>query len=311
MQKLEYQKTQVLLRDAFVPFSEANLSITSSAVLYGLSIYTVFAASWNEDDKQLYVFRLKDHYKRMVNSARIMNFGDFEKQCTYAVFEKRMLELLKLNKVQEDALVRVTIFVDELIAGTKIHGLKNSWSAFVYPFGEILNRDGINVGVSSWARSADNAIPPRAKVNGNYVNSSLMKNEALQNGYDDAIALDESGHVSEATVANVFFVRAGKLVTPDPSKDILEGITRNSILRVAEHLGIPHTERPVDRTELYIADEMFLCGSSARITPVLSVDKRRVGDGSRGEVTKQLATFMDDMQRGKVAEFSDWLLPVY
>lgn len=311
MKTLDLSKTDVFFRDKFVPFNDAGLSIASSPVLYGLSIYTVFGAHWNERKQQLYAFRLEDHYNRLVNSAKIMNFSDFTKLCTYKDFEKRMLELLKRNSVKEDALVRVTIFIDELIAGTKIHGLKNSWSAFVYPFGEILNHNGIHVGVSSWVRSSDNAIPPRAKVNGNYVNASLMKNEALQNGYDDAIALDKSGRVSEGTVANVFLIRNNILITPDPSKDILEGITRNTLLRIADHLGVKHEQRPVDRTELYIADEMFFCGSSARITPVLSVDRRKVGDGTIGDVTKLFIDYADKLQRGDEKDIYGWLMPVY
>lgn len=307
MSDFKLETSKAYFRDKFVDFSDANVSIASSAVLYGLSIYTVFAAIWNEQEKKLYIFRLRDHYDRLLNSARIMGFEDFQSICSFEKFEKTMLELIRKNEIKQDALVRVTIFIDELIAGTKINGLKNSWSAFVYPFDELLDRNGINVGVSSWARSADNAIPPRAKVNGNYVNSSLMKNEALQNGFDDAIALDESGHVSESTVANIFFVRNGVLVTPDPSKDILEGITRNTILKIAEHLGIAHEERPVDRTELYITDEMFLCGSSARITPVLSVDKRKVGNGKVGKTTLKLADYMNKMQQGEIADFKDWL----
>lgn len=311
MKKLDTTKSEVYFRNKFVPFSEANVSVASSSVLYGLSIYTVFSANWNERKQQLYIFRLKDHYRRLVNSARIMNFADFEKNCPFSEFQKRMVELLKRNDVREDALVRVTIFIDELIAGTKIVGLKNSWSAFVYPFGEILKSSGIHVGISSWTRSADNAIPPRAKVNGNYVNSSLMKNEALQNGFDDAIALDDSGHVSEGTVANVFFVRDNKLVTPDPSKDILEGITRHTLLKVADQLGIKHEQRPVDRTELYIADEMFFCGSSARITPVLTVDKRPIGDGKVGKITLSFAKYVDSLQRGNEKDVNNWLHPIY
>lgn len=290
-----------------MPFNEANLSIASSPVLYGLSVYTVFNAIWNNKTKQLNIFRLRDHYKRLCNSARIMDFADFEKSYSYDQFEKLMLELLKINKIEEDVLVRVTIFIDELAAGTKIHGLNNSFSAYVYPMGEILPRNGINACVSSWTRVADNMIPSRAKVNGQYVNASLMKNEAILNGYDEAIALDSSGHVSEGTVANLFLVRNGKLITPDMATDILEGITRNSIMRLADHLGIKHEQRPVDRTELYIANEAFMCGSSAHITPILNIDKRQVGNGKIGPITKQLSEIYKQVQAGGVVEYSDWL----
>ncbi len=310
MSKLDFQKSTAFFRGNFVPFSEANLSIASSPVLYGLSVYTVFNAIWNEDNKELNIFRLRDHYKRLCNSARIMDFERFEEKYSYDEFEKIMKELLIKNKIQENVLIRVTIFIDELIAGTKINGLKNSMSAYVYPMGEILPRSGANVCISSWTRASDNMVPSRAKVNGQYVNASLMKNEALQNGYDEAIALDEAGHVSEGTVANLFIVRDGKLITPDMAADILEGITRNSIIELADHLGIEHEQRTIDRTELYIADEAFMCGSSANVTPILTIDKRKVGYGKVGEITSKLSGEYQKIQLGKNIKFAKWLTKV-
>lgn len=310
MSKLDYKRTITYFRDSWVPFNEANLSIASSPVLYGLSVYTVFNAIWNEDKKELNVFRLKDHHKRLCNSASIMDFENFEDKYSYEEFEKIMKELLYKNKVQENALVRVTLFIDELIAGTKINGLKNSMSAYVYPMGEILPKSGVNVCVSSWTRASDNMIPARAKVNGQYVNASLMKNEALQNGYDEAIALDASGHVSEGTVANLFIIRDGKLITPDMATDILEGITRNSIIEIANELGIEHEQRTIDRTELYIADEAFMCGSSANVTPILSIDKRKVGNGKIGKITKMISDEYSKIQNGENAKFANWITKV-
>ena len=233
-----------------------------------------------------------------------------EEKYSYDEFEKIMKELLIKNKIQENVLIRVTIFIDELIAGTKINGLKNSMSAYVYPMGEILPRSGANVCISSWTRASDNMVPSRAKVNGQYVNASLMKNEALQNGYDEAIALDEAGHVSEGTVANLFIVRDGKLITPDMAADILEGITRNSIIELADHLGIEHEQRTIDRTELYIADEAFMCGSSANVTPILTIDKRKVGYGKVGEITSKLSGEYQKIQLGKNIKFAKWLTKV-
>ncbi len=310
MSDFNYQEAEVFFCDQFVPFSQANVSISSSSVLYGLSIYTVFNAIWDEDNQQLNLFRLEDHYKRLINSAKIMDFHSFAETWTYEKFEQTMRELLTRNQIQEDVLVRVTVFIDELIAGTKIHGLKNSVSAYVYPMGEILPRDGIHTCVSSWQRNSDNAIPSRAKVNGSYVNASLMKNEALLNGYDDAIALDEHDHVAEGTVANLFIVRGGRLITPDPSTDILEGITRSTIFDLAEHLNIPTDQRAIDRSELYLSDEIFMCGSSAHITPVLSVDKRSVGDGAIGPVTQQLTALYKQVQQNKTPEFKQWITTI-
>jgi branched-chain amino acid aminotransferase len=306
----DLKTSEAFFRDGFVPFAEANVSIASSPVLYGLSIYTVFSANWNEQQQKLYIFRLEEHYVRLVNSAKIMDLDSFARQWPYEKFQDTMLELLRRNSIKEDVLVRVTVFIDELIAGTKIHGLKNSMSAYVYPMGEILPLTGAHVCVSSWTRNPDNSIPSRAKVNGSYVNASLMKNEALLNGYDDAIALDEHGHVAEGTVANLFIIRGGVLTTPGSATDILEGITRTSILQIAKDQGLPVQERDIDRSELYIADEAFLCGSSARVTPILSIDKRPVGNGKIGELTAKVAEAYKTAQKGGAEDYSQWRLPV-
>jgi branched-chain amino acid aminotransferase len=303
----DFASSTAYFEGSFVPMSEAKLSIASSPVLYGLTVYTVFSANWNAEKQKLYIFRLRDHYTRLIRSARIMDFDDFEKSCSFEAFQEIIMKLIKRNQVREDVLVRVAIYVDEVIAGTKIHGLKNSLSAFVYPFGTILNPKGIDVCVSSWTRTQDNAQPSRAKINGSYINASLMKNEALLNGYDEAIALDSSGHVTEGTVANLFIIRDGALITPDKSTDLLEGITRSSVLEIAHEKGIKTEQRPVDRSELYIADEMFMCGSSARIVPILSVDKRPVGTGKQGAVTRDIAKAYRAAQFGETPDTNHWL----
>lgn len=306
---LDITQSVAYFRHGFLPFKDAHISVAASPVLYGLSVYTVVNAVWNRQHKKMYIFRLPDHYMRIVNSAKIMDFSPFEDEWTYKEFEKVVLELLKRNDIHEDVLVRATVFIDEISPGTKIHGLSNSLCIFLYPMGELLAHSGINVCVSSWVRTPDNAIPARAKVNGSYINASLMKNEALQNGYDDAISLDTHGHVAEATVANIFLVRSGVLITPDASTDILEGITRDTVLKLAKHLKIPCNERSVDRSELYIAEEAFLCGSSARIIPILSIDKRRVGNGQPGPITVCITEAYEDVQRGNKS-FPKWRLKV-
>ena len=306
MTNFDYKNAEVYFGEKFVPFSEANLSIASSPVLYGLSVYTVFSANWNERDKKLYIFRLKDHYDRLVDSADIMDFHSFAEEWPWERFEKTMLELLRRNNVRESVLVRITVYIDELVAGTKIHGLKNALSAYIYPMGQILPSEGVNLCISSWVRNADNSIPAKAKINGSYVNASLMKNEAILNGYDDAIALDHNGHVAESTVANLFIVRKGCLATPDTSTDILEGITRDTLIELARSLGIAVEERSIDRTELYKSSEAFLCGTSARITPIISIDKRVVGNGKTGEITKRLMRAYDDIQNGNNESFMKW-----
>lgn len=310
MSKFDYKDSWVLINDDYVPFDKANLSIASSPVLYGLGVYTVFGANWDEKQQKLYMFRLKEHFDRLINSAKILDFHGFSEEWDFERFEKAMKNLLQKNKVQEDVLVRVCVYVDELLAGTKIHNLKNSLSAFIYPIGQLLPKEGANVCVSSWQRITDNAIPARAKVNGSYVNASLMKNEALLNGFDDAIAIDSFGHVTEGTVANLFLVKNGQLVTPDGATDILEGITRSTVFELAGSQGIRCTQRSVDRSELYTADEVFYCGSSVKITPIVSIDKRHVGSGKIGEITHSIQERYDMLLHNQLDSMSHLLTVV-
>lgn len=297
------------MRNGYVPFPEASVSIASSPVLYGLSVYTVCRATFDKKSGSLYVFRLRDHFERLVTSAKIMDFNTFVKTWDYSRFEKMVKDLLIKNKIKEDVLVRISVFVDEIVAGTKIHDLKHSISAYAYPTGAILPSNGINVCVSSWRRNIDNAIPSRAKVNGGYANVSLMKNEAILNGFDDALSLDDQGHVCEGTVANLFLVKNNVLITPHTGSDILEGITRNSILTIASDMGISIAERVVDRTELYTADEAFISGSSANIIPILSIDKREVSKGA-GAVTAKLRTVYEKILTDISSPYSQWLTKI-
>lgn len=307
MSTFDYKTSIAIFRDEFIPFTEANVSIASSPVLYGLAVYTVFNVVWDVETRRLLVFRLRDHWKRLCNSARIMGFADFAESHPYEQFEGHMRELLKRNAVEENVLVRASIFIDELIAGTRIAGLANSFSAYVYPMGQFYKKEGVHVCVSTWRHVEDDAIPARAKVNGLYVSNSLMKNEALLNGFDEAICLDRDGHVTEGTVANIFMVRDGVLITPAVTSDILEGVTRDTVIKLADHLSIPVAIRAIDRSELYMADELFFCGSSARITPILSVDKRKVGQGATGQIAQKLLTQYELLQYGKIDMFNQWL----
>lgn len=297
-------------RDDFVPFGEANLSIASAPVLYGLSIYTVFSVLWNDDAQKLYMFRLADHFKRLQNSAKIMAFDDFLQQWDYEKFLSTMRELLQQNQVKQDSLVRVSVFVDDSLKGTRMHGLKHSLSAFVYPAVPLLPKTGARLCVSSWRRTPDNAIPSRAKINGSYVNAALMKHEAVLSGFDDAIALDEQGHVTESTVANIFLVRDGRLITPSGSTDLLEGITRDTVFRLADELNLSYEQRTIDRSELYLADEIFLCGSSVQITPVIEVDHRRIGSGKPGQLTKKVSALYESCAHREKTAFEEWSTPV-
>lgn len=306
----ELHQSTAYMRNQFVPFETATLSIASAPVLYGLSTYTVIPALCNHKKQSLTLFRLKDHYLRLRNSCKILAFDDFLQTWDYPKFESMVEQLLINNDIKEDSLVRITVFVDDILKGTRMHGLKHSLSAFVYTMKPLLPKGGANLMVSSWRRTPDNAVPARAKINGGYVNVALMKHEAVANGFDDAIALDEQGHVTESTVANIFLVRDGHLITPGNSADLLEGITRDSIFTFAKQLNIDCEQRTIDRSELYIAEEMFLCASSMNIVPVLSVDHRLIGSGAVGSVTKQLMRLYHDCTHNVVDGYTDWLTPV-
>lgn len=307
---LELQDSQVYFRDRLVPFAEASLSIASAPMLYGLSTYTVFPVFWDDKLGRLTMFRLEDHFQRLQNSAKILAFDGFLSKWTFDKFARTMRELLIQNDVRTDALVRVTVFVDALMSGTRMQGLPHELAAFVYPTAQLLPEAGAKLCVSSWRRTPDNAIPARAKVNGSYVNASLMKNEALLGGFDDAIALDEQGHVTESTVSNIFLVRDGRLLTPGASTDLLEGITRDTIFQLAEDLKIKHEQRTIDRSELYLADEVFLSGSSMRVSPVISIDNRLIGNGEPGPLTKKLLATYEAAAHGQLPSRKAWLTSV-
>lgn len=250
------------------------LSVASSAVLYGLSVYTVFHVTAHDND--YYAFRLRDHYERLMRSCRVIGIDTFSKNWTYQEFCSAMTELLHKNSPQNNTFVRVSFHIDTQLPGTRSRGLPAILSAFVYDADAILPPENVKLCVSSWRRTPDISIPARAKVNGGYVNSVLARQAAIDQGYDDAIFLDESGHVTELSAANLFIIRDGTLITAGHSADILEGINRKTILEIASEQGVRTIERPIDRTELYIADEVFATGTSAFIARVGEVDGRPI-----------------------------------
>jgi branched-chain amino acid aminotransferase len=305
----EIYKT-AFFKDKYLPIDQANLNIASSPVIYGLSTYTVLPVFLSSNKKQLNIFRLMDHYKRLQNSAKILNFNDFIDEWDYDSFKQVIINVLKTNNIQEDCLVRVTVFVDAVMGGIRMIGLPHKMAVFAYPMTEVHHKNGIKLGVSSWRRNPDNAIPARAKISGGYVNSALMKNEAVNNGFDDAVALDDQGHVTESTVSNIFIIKDNKLITPSTSSDLLEGLTRDSIFAFAKELKIEVKERMLDRTELYLAEEVFLCGSSMSIIPVGSIDQRIIGNGKPGKITKQLDKAYENLVHGLSKDQGAWLTAV-
>ncbi len=277
---------QAYFRNNIIPVAEANLSIASAAVLYGLSVYTVFPVAVT--NKGTFAFRLQDHYQRLINSAKIIGIDTFEPNWTYEKFLITIQELVKANQLTENAFVRATVHVDELIPGTRSRGLNTNLSIFIYEAMPIVPQNGMRLKTSVWRRIPDYAIPSRAKVNGAYVNSVLAKQDALDSGYDDCIFLDANGHVCELSAANIFIVKQGTLITPDTASDLLEGINRQTVLEIAEDLGIPYKVRSIDLTELYTADEVFACGTSSFVAPVKEIDARRIGSGEIGNITAKL-----------------------
>ncbi|MBL8159649.1 aminotransferase class IV [Candidatus Saccharibacteria bacterium] len=297
---------QTYFANTIRPLADAHLNITTSAILYGLSVYTVFPVHTNADGK-LVAFRLKEHFERLVNSARIIGIDTFEAEWDEPRFLTAVKELIAANDVKDKAFVRVTIHVDEMVPGTRSRGLHTVLSMFIYEALPIVPQDGARLKTSVWRRIPDYAIPSRAKVNGAYVNSVLAKQDALDSGYDDCIFLDAAGHVCELSAANIFMVRNGVLVTPGTTSDLLEGINRRTILEIAEAEGLTIQERDIDLTELYIADEVFACGTSAYLAPIVEIDARRVGDKTVGPVTRRLSKRYFDVLHGRDKALNHYL----
>lgn len=275
---------QIYFGDTIVASEEATLHVASSAVLYGLSVYTVFNVHY--DESNYLAFRLRDHYQRIVNSCRIIGIDTFESEWTFEKFTEAVKATIHANDPQIATFIRASVHVNELVPGTRSRGLKTSLSLFVYEAAAIVPQSGMRLKTSVWRRTPDNSIPSRAKVNGAYVNSVLAKQDAIDSGYDDCILLDGDGHVCELSAANIFLVRNGVLITPGTTSDILEGINRRTIIELALDLGLNVQERTVDLTELYIADEVFVSGTSAYLAPVMEIDARQIGGDS--SITAQL-----------------------
>lgn len=291
--------------DKIVSMDDATLSIASSAVLYGLSVYTVFPVSVNKMGR-LVAFRLEDHFKRLINSAKIIGIDEFEKNWDLEAFTKAVEYVIRENKPKENVFVRATVHVDELVAGTRSRGLSTKLSIFLYEASSIVPQSGTRLKTSVWRRIPDYAIPSRAKVNGAYVNSVLAKQDALDSGYDDCIFLDAMGHVCELSAANIFIVRDGQLITPDTTNDLLEGINRRTVIQLAKDLDIPIIERTVDLTELYIADEAFACGTSAYLAPIIEVDKREVKH-DHAKIGDRLRKLHNEIIHGNSSEHQEWI----
>ena len=294
----------------FMPLSEAKIGIMTHALHYGTACFEGIRGNWNSEEKQIYLFRVRDHFQRLKKSCHIMKINlpySVDELCQFTV------ELVEKNGYREDIYVRPLAYKSSQVVGVRLHNLEDDFLMFVIPFGPYLDiNKGCRCCVSTWRRIDDNMIPPRAKVTGLYVNSALAKTEAWENGFDEAILLNQYGHVSEGSGENIFLVVEGRLVTPASSDNILVGITRNTIIELAKNeLGIDTMERSIGRNELYIADECFLTGTAAHVTPVIEIDHRRIGEGAVGEITKKLQQLYFDVVRGKNPRYIDWCTPAY
>ncbi|MCH8051335.1 MAG: branched-chain amino acid transaminase [Chloroflexi bacterium] len=293
-----------------VPLSEAKIGIMTHAFNYGTGVFEGIRGNWNEDDEQVYVFRVREHFDRLRKSCKIMQI-DFQYETEELI--SLVTKLVEMSGYHEDVYLRPLAYKSGEVLGVRLHDVEDDFLIFIAPFGPYLDIEkGARCQTSSWRRVADTGIPARAKITGIYANSALAKTEAQLNGFDEAIMLDERGHISEGSGENIFVVIDGRIITPPPSSDILVGITRDTVMTLArDELGLEVVEREIDRTELYTADECFMTGTAAHVTPVVELDRRTIGDGKMGAVTADLVKLYFEIITGKNAKYADWCTPCY
>ncbi|MCA9984934.1 MAG: branched-chain amino acid transaminase [Anaerolineales bacterium] len=302
--------TLAYFKGEIVPIEQATISINNNTLHYGTGCFAGIRAYWNDEHEQLYIFRVIDHYERFLASARLLRC-QFEQ--TAQDLADITVDLLAREGWQQNVYIRPIAYKDDGIYKVQLHGMPDEIAIFSQAIGDYLDtQSGLSVCVSSWRRVDDTAIPARGKINGAYVNSAMAKSDAVLSGYDEAIVLNQDGHVSEATAANFMMVRGGVLVTPPISSNLLEGITRRSLIELAkEELGIEVQERQIDRSELYLADEAFFCGTGVQMAFIGSIDHRPVGNGQRGPITQQLGDLQIRILRGQEAKYRHWVTPVH
>jgi len=309
-QRPEHPNSWVFYEGEFARYHDVHIGVMTHALHYGTGCFEGIRAYWNGDRMQLYLLQGPQHFHRMHRSARILRM-----EVPYDVNElvEITVELLRRNEYRTDSYVRPLVFKSVEQIGVSLHGLSDGFLIYTSAMGNYVEIDnGIRCCVSSWRRVPDSAVPARAKVTGSYINCALAKSEALENGFDEAIVLTESGHVSEGSAENVFLLKDGVFVTPPVTDDILEGVTRRLVTGlIQEELRLPVVERSIDRTELYTGDEVFLCGTGAQVSPVVELDHRPIGDGRVGEFTRELQHLYFTAVRGDNPKYADWSLPVY
>ncbi len=289
-----------------VKWEDAKVHVMTHAIHYGTSIFEGVRGYWN--GKNLLVFRLEDHIRRMFDSAKILGMNI---PYTPQELHKAVVETLRVNEIREDVYIRPVAFVSTPTIVLDIRKLDTSLAIIVMPFGKYLKPDGIRATIVSWRRVHNTMLPVMAKIGGIYVNSVLALVEARSRGFDEALLMDSSGHVVEGSGENIFIVKRGRLYTPPTYASILEGITRDTVLKLASDLKIEVVERPLTREDVYTADEVFLVGTAAEITPVVEVDYRPIGDGKPGPITTSLSETYGKIVRGAVEKYLHWITPVY
>lgn len=292
-----------------VPLADAKINIATHGFLYGTAVFGGMRAYWNEEKKSLFVFRPYDHFRRVLNSGRMMAMEiPYDEESLIQL----TLDLLRMDDWNQDVYLRPTIYKADMGIGVRLHDLRDEFCMFIMAFEKYVKNDtNAHVTFSSWRRIDDNAIPARGKIAGSYANSALIKTDANRAGFDEALVLDQNGHVSEGSAMNIFMVRDDVLITPPVTDNILEGITRRSIIELARNeLGIQVVERSIDRTEVFIAEELFMTGTAAQVVAVTKIDHRPVGRGEMGPITTKLRTLFDDVVRAKVPKYQNWNVEV-
>lgn len=290
----------------YLPLEQANINVMTNFMHYGTGVFEGIRGNWNKQQRQLYLFRLKEHYERMRNGCQILNINlphSIEDLCQMTV------TLTAKSDFKEDVYVRPLAYKSSETLGVRLHNLDADFLAFVFPWGPYLDTDRARCVVSSWRFPKE---VPRQKLTGLYVTNALAKTEAVEGGFDEAIMLNADGYVAEGSGENLFMVKNGKLITPPSTDGILIGITRDTVMKLAkDELGIDTTERHVDRIELYNADEIFLTGTAAHITPVAEIDRRSIAAGEIGPITGKLQKFYGDIIINQNPKYSAWCTPVY
>jgi branched-chain amino acid aminotransferase len=293
-----------------ITYNEAKVGVLTHGLNYGTGIFGGLRGYWNDDEKQMFIFRPLDHYKRFLESSRLLRM---ELPYTKESLTEATKELICKQNFRENIYIRPLAFYGDEIIGVRLHNLTPRLTIAVVPFGRYVeNEEGAHVTISSWLRVEDNMIPARGKITGSYVNSALSKTDAQLSGFDETIVLSQSGHVSEGSAENIFIVKNGVFITPSVTDNILEGIVRRSIIQLAqEELKVQVQERSIDRTELFLADEIFFVGTGVQIAAITKIDHRLISDGKMGPFTTRLRNLFFDAVINKKANYRNWCMPVY